>query len=88
MEPKIRELEDKISANAIKLLKGPWPITCSQCGGEQSMEFTQQGIESLLRNGYVEVECENPNCTDSSLLSKRKHKIKIPLTDLIANACL
>lgn len=87
VEPKIRELEDKISTNAIKLLKGPWSITCNQCGGGQSIEFTQQGIESLLRNGYVEVECENPNCVDSSLFSKRRHKIKIPLTDLIAT-CL
>jgi hypothetical protein len=62
VEPRIKEPEDKISMNAIKLLKGPWSITCNQCGGEQSIEFAHQRIESLLRSGYVEVECENPNC--------------------------
>jgi DNA repair exonuclease SbcCD ATPase subunit len=89
IEPKVIELERKINANVMSLLRGPWLITCDKCGMKQAVELTPERMEILLRpermeillrNGYVLIECQNPNCTD--LLWR--HKINIPLRDLIS----
>jgi chromosome segregation ATPase len=63
-EPKIRELEEKMNTNLFNLLNGPWTITCDKCGTKQRIETMPQGIEQLLRNGYMTAECSNPNCND------------------------
>ena len=84
VEPKIRTIEEAINTNALSLLKGPWNITCDKCGTTESKEITPEGIEILLRKGYVETECVNPSCIDSILFSKLRHKIKVSLHDLIS----
>ena len=83
VEPKIRMLETKIMNNAINALKGPWTITCDKCGTAFDIELTPQGIEEILRQGYTEIECQNPWCTDFFFLSEQRHKIKVTLRDLI-----
>jgi len=80
IEPKIIELERKINENVIFLLRGPWLITCDKCGMKQAVELTPERMEILLRNGYVLIECQNPNCIDLIW----RHKINISLRDLIS----
>jgi len=87
VEPKIRTLEEAINTNALSLLKGPWPITCDKCGQIDSREITPKGIEMLLKNRYLEIECENPSCIDVPLL-KLRHKLKISLEDLISTSII
>jgi predicted RNase H-like nuclease (RuvC/YqgF family) len=72
-------IEPKIIGNAIKLIAGPWNIRCDKCGTTQQVGFTPQGVESLLRNGYVDVECQNPSCVDWIW----RHKIRVSLSSLI-----
>jgi len=79
VDPKAKELEEKIIANALSLLKGPCTITCGKCGTGQTIEFTPQGIGDLLRNRYAMVECSNPNCRDLFT----RHLIKVELKAFI-----
>ena len=80
VKPKARELEAKILTNTLKLLKGPWTISCDKCATKQTVELTPEEIEILLRYGWVVVECQNPNRKD--LLWK--HKIKVVLSNMIS----
>jgi hypothetical protein len=84
VEPRILGLEHKIKSNVVAILKGPWNIVCDKCNMKQSVELTPQGIEDVLRSGYVEIECSNPNCTDSSWFTTWRHKIRKSLSDLIS----
>ncbi len=85
IEPKVARLEGLIRDNSLKMLKGPWTITCDKCGLKfGDIELTSEGIGDIIRTGNVEIECQNPNCTDSSLLSTWKHKVKVSLNNLIA----
>ena len=83
VEPKITELESKINAGALQLLKGPWVFTCDQCGTRFDAEVTAEGIERLLRSGQVKGECANRECEDHSLFSTRRHTFQVSLHDLI-----
>jgi plasmid maintenance system killer protein len=84
VEPKIAELEIRINAGALQLLKGPWLFTCDRCQTRFDAEVTAEGIEQLLRSGQVKVECANPQCEDRVLFSTRRHTFRVPLHDLIA----
>jgi len=83
VEPKIAELESKITANALQLLKGPWVFTCDQCGTSSNAELIAEEIEQLLRTGQIKVACANPDCEDHSLFSTRRHTFQVLLYDLI-----
>jgi hypothetical protein len=72
---KIAELESKINAGALQLLKGPWVLTCDQCGTSSNAELTANGIEQLLTSGQVKAECANPEC--------QRHTFQVSLHDLI-----
>jgi hypothetical protein len=80
VEPRIRELESKVMRDALAMLKGPWNVICDRCGVRFQVELTASGIEELLRNSSVWVECANPSCKDFWA----KHRIQIHLKDLIA----
>jgi len=80
VEPKARELKAKIFTNPLKLLKGPWTISCDKCATKQTVEFTPRGIESLLRYGFEVVECQNPNYKDFLW----KHNIIFVLSNIIS----
>jgi len=83
IEPRIAELQAKVNANALQLLKGPWTFTCDRCGTRFDAEVTAEGIEQLLRSGQVKSECANPQCEDHSLFSTRRHTLQVSLHDLI-----
>lgn len=51
IQPRIAELERKVSENALQLLKGPWTFTCEGCGTKFDDELTSFGIEGLLPKG-------------------------------------
>lgn len=86
VQPKIAQLESLILGNVFKMLQEPRPITCDKCGMRfGDFELTSNGIDDLIRTGYVEIECQNTDCTDSFLFSTWRHKIKISLSDLISN---
>ena len=62
-EPRAKELENKLNTSAITALKGPWEIICSKCGTHiTNKELNGLEIESLLRHGFVDIPCQNPNC--------------------------
>jgi hypothetical protein len=81
--PKVLELENKITANALQVLKGPWVFTCDRCGTSFSDELTSFVIEALLRKGQVGIECSNAACEDRGLLSSRRHTFQVSLHELI-----
>lgn len=75
-------VEPNIMSNVFKFLAGPWTITCDKCGTSFNVELNEIGIENLIRRGYIEIECQNPNCIDGFILTTR-HKIRCELKDLI-----
>jgi hypothetical protein len=63
VEPRAKELENKLINNAIIALKGPWDFPCPQCGTQmRNRELTNLEIENLLRHGFVDIPCQNPDC--------------------------
>jgi hypothetical protein len=80
---KIAELESKINAGTLQLLKGPWVFICDQCGTKFNAELTASGIEDLLIRGELKIQCSNAACEDSGWFSNRKHTFRVSLQDLI-----
>jgi len=83
VEPRIAQLEDLARINALNLLKGVWTVTCDKCGQIFKTELKTEGLDVLLRAGYVYVECQNPNCKDSFLKLTWRHKFRASLKDLV-----
>jgi small-conductance mechanosensitive channel len=83
VEPRIIELESRITANALQVLKGPWVFSCDQCGTSSNAELTAGEIEQMLRTGQIKVACGNPECEDHSLFSTRRHTFQVSLYNLI-----
>jgi len=81
VEPRVKELEGRINTNAVRLLKGPWNITCDKCGTLRSVELTPKEIEDLLGRKYLWIECINPNCMD---FLRGRHKIRVSLSQLVS----
>lgn len=85
VEPQIRMLQSKVMNNVFKALEGPWTITCDKCRIRFSVSLTPEGIKNLIKNDFVEVECQNINCVDPSLFLTRRHRIKCMLSDPISS---
>ena len=83
VEPQIAALESKIDVGALQLLTGPWMFTCDRCGTKFNGELNASGIEELLREGLVRVECSNTACQDSGWFSRRRHTFTVSLHKLI-----
>jgi len=83
VEPKIAQLEALIRANVLDVLESIWTITCDKCRQSFNMNLTSEHIAVLLRSEYIEVECQNVNCTDSVLWWSWRHKVRISSRDLI-----
>jgi len=83
VEPQIATLESKIDVGALQLLTGPWMFTCDRCGTKFNGELNASGIEELLREGLVRIECSNAACEDSSWFSRRRHTFTVSLHKLI-----
>ncbi|GAI53366.1 unnamed protein product, partial [marine sediment metagenome] len=83
VDPKIAELESRIDADALQLLMGPWEFTCDRCGTKFGAKLTASGIEDLLREGLVRIECSNAACEDSGWFSRRRHTFTVSLHKLI-----
>lgn len=83
IEPRIAELERKVSENAFQLLKGPWTFVCDQCDTTFSDQLTGAEIEALLTKGQIQIECINPACDDHFLFSSRRHRFRVLLHALI-----
>jgi hypothetical protein len=83
VEPKIDQLEASIRANVLDVLKSIWTITCDKCHQSFNMNLTSEHIAVLLKSEYIEVECQNVNCTDSILWWSWRHKVRISSRDLI-----
>ncbi len=81
VDPRVRELEEKIVANALNQLKGQSIFVCDKCNIQLSLTLTPQMIEDILRNRYIMVECCNPDCRDYF----HRHRIKLTLETLISN---
>lgn len=62
VEPRVKELEDKIQQNVFTVLKGPWPVKCSVCDTEADCELDDPDVENLIKYGLTRVQCPNPNC--------------------------
>lgn len=69
-----RYVEPNIMRNVFAFLTGPWSVTCNKCRSSFSIELTETGIANLLRNGYMDIECQNPNCVDTLLFATGRHK--------------
>jgi len=84
VEPKIAALESKIDVGALQLLTGPWMVTCDRCDTKFNVELNASGIEALLRDGQVRVECSNTACEDTGWFStRRRHTFMVSLHTLI-----
>lgn len=83
VEPKIAELEDKIRANALQLIRGPWRFTCDQCNTSFSAKLATRDVEQLLKTGRTNVACANSQCEDRAFFGTRRHTFQVFLYDLI-----
>ena len=83
VKPKIEQLEASAYTNALNFLKGPWTVICDKCGQSFRIDLTAENLGHLLSLRYIEVECRNPDCTDSFWLFTFRHKIKLSLKNLI-----
>lgn len=81
IEPRLRDLESKVKENALKLLVGPWQISCEKCGAVQEVSLVDH-VGGLLSLGYTEVECGNPGCKGLVF----RHRIKVTLRELVLGA--
>lgn len=77
--PRAARLEAEIRSNVLELIKRAWSISCDNCGTELELSLTAAGMESLLRLGFMMVECGNQTCKDW----RGRHKIKVSLQDLL-----
>lgn len=75
VEPKIKQLISLARDNAIKMIKGPWSVTCNICGLNLEAELTSKGIADFLSTGYILIKCSNQSC---------RNNIKVSLEDLIS----
>ena len=87
IQPLVTELERKANENAFQLLIGPWTFTCDQCDSKYSIELTSAVVTELLGQGWIQIECINPECKDISLFSSRRHQVRVSVRELI-EACI
>jgi hypothetical protein len=83
VEPRIAELENKIRADALQLLRGPWIFICDRCGTNFNTELTAGDIGQLLKTGHIKITCANSECEDRSYFAARRHTFQVSLYDLI-----
>ena len=57
VEPRAKELEEKLMKNSLSLLAGPWDLSCDKCGNQEPIQLTDQEIWRLLRNRFLNLNC-------------------------------
>jgi hypothetical protein len=85
VQPKIGELEALIRENALNQLKGTWSLCCDKCGRPFKTELRGEHIEKLLRFGFIQVPCPNPQCLDQFLVFRSRHMLRPTLGQLVEN---
>ena len=59
---KVKEIEEKISANVFHLLTSKeWKINCNICGLELAIKFNAKDLSILLQYGFIEKGCNGNN---------------------------
>lgn len=81
VEPKAKDLEEKLVNNALAALRGPWTVTCDKCGTTGDVEFQPDGLGQLLSQKQIHVECGNPSCKDFLV----RHRIMVTLQKLVSH---
>jgi hypothetical protein len=62
IEQKVKEIEDKISANVFQLLGGQeWKINCNKCGFRHTIKFNDRGLSILFQRGFLDIGCNGNN---------------------------
>jgi hypothetical protein len=67
VDPKAVKLEQRITENVFRVLRGPWPLRCDRCGTDQLTTLMDDDIENLLKEGTIRVQCANPQCVNATL---------------------
>ena len=62
LNPRVKQLEDKIISGALAELQGPWVLGCGRCGASMTRNLTPREMEDLIRDRAVDVDCPNPQC--------------------------
>jgi hypothetical protein len=70
IDPKAQDLSEKLTANALKQLRGPWTAFCHKCGRKATKTLDSQEMLSLLTYGETTLECSEPSCADWGLRSR------------------
>jgi hypothetical protein len=83
VEPRIVELEHKMRADALQLLRGPWTFVCDRCDTSFNTKLTAGDIEQLLKTGHIKITCANSECENRSSFAVRRHTFPVFLYDLI-----
>ncbi|MCJ7506317.1 hypothetical protein MUP05_07625, partial [Candidatus Bathyarchaeota archaeon] len=86
VEPRIKDLENRIGQNVFLLLKGPWPIKCGVCGSEADCELDTVWIGNLVKNGFVRVPCVNPNCRNHGPIFAVNKKLAELIDDFLTKS--
>ncbi len=84
-----KNVKPVIDRDVFKALGGSWTgWRCDKCGAGFGFTLAEHDIGELLRNGWIEIACTDPNCIDYGWLGWRnsRHKIKITLERLIARS--
>ena len=81
VEPRVIEMDSKMRANALACIMGPWTIPCDRCMTNVSVKLGPEGTAKLLKNEFIDVICDNPNCPGKPLIGK--HKRRVQLSDFI-----
>jgi hypothetical protein len=82
--PRAERLEAEIRSNVLELIKGAWRTSCDKCGTELELSLAAAEMESLLRPGFMMMECGNQTCKDWF----GRHKIKVSLQDLLQSVLI
>jgi hypothetical protein len=62
IEQKVKEIEEKISANVFHLLTSKeWKINCNKCGLELAIKFNAKDLSILLQCGFIDIGCNGNN---------------------------
>ncbi|MCJ7608957.1 hypothetical protein MUP00_04740, partial [Candidatus Bathyarchaeota archaeon] len=63
LNPRLKQLEDRIISGALVELRGPWDLYCARCGSSTTKRYlTPREMEDLIRDRAVNVDCPNPQC--------------------------
>ena len=81
VNPIVSDLRVLAETQILKLLQGPWDITCNKCVQAMRFIFNSANVATLIHDKSITLGCVNPNCKDLTFLP---HVMRVSLEFLIS----